>query len=42
MRFSSALIPTVREAPADAGNVSHALLTRGGFIRKRARTTSCR
>ena len=34
MRFSSALIPTVREAPADAGNVSHALLTRGGFIRK--------
>jgi prolyl-tRNA synthetase len=34
MRFTSALIPTVREAPADAGNVSHALLTRGGFIRK--------
>ncbi len=34
MRFSNALIPTTREAPADAGNVSHALLTRGGFIRK--------
>jgi prolyl-tRNA synthetase len=34
MRFSSALIPTVRDAPADAGNVSHALLTRAGFIRK--------
>jgi prolyl-tRNA synthetase len=34
MRFQSALIPTTREAPADAGNVSHALLTRGGFIRK--------
>ena len=34
MRFSSALIPTTREAPADAGNVSHALLTRAGFIRK--------
>jgi prolyl-tRNA synthetase len=34
MRFSHALIPTVREAPADAGNVSHALLTRAGFIRK--------
>jgi prolyl-tRNA synthetase len=34
MRFSRALIPTIREAPADAGNVSHALLTRAGFIRK--------
>jgi prolyl-tRNA synthetase len=34
MRFQSALIPTTREAPADAGNVSHALLTRAGFIRK--------
>jgi len=34
MRFTSALIPTTREAPADAGNVSHALLTRAGFIRK--------
>jgi prolyl-tRNA synthetase len=34
MRFSSALIPTTREAPSDAGNVSHALLTRAGFIRK--------
>jgi prolyl-tRNA synthetase len=34
MRFSTALIPTAREAPADAGNVSHAWLTRAGFIRK--------
>ena len=34
MRFSHALIPTVREEPADAGNVSHALLTRAGYIRK--------
>jgi prolyl-tRNA synthetase len=34
MRFSSALIPTVKEAPADASNASHILLTRGGFIRR--------
>ena len=34
MRFSRALIPTVKEAPADAANVSHVLLTRGGFIRR--------
>ena len=34
MRFQRSLIPTTRDAPADAGNVSHALLTRGGFIRK--------
>ncbi|HEY2517511.1 MAG TPA: proline--tRNA ligase [Polyangiaceae bacterium] len=34
MRFSRALIPTVKEAPADAANVSHVLLTRAGFIRR--------
>jgi prolyl-tRNA synthetase len=34
MRFSRALIPTVKEAPADATNVSHVLLTRAGFIRR--------
>ena len=34
MRFSRALIPTVKEAPADAANVSHVLLMRGGFIRR--------
>jgi len=34
MRFSRALIPTVKEAPADAANASHVLLTRAGFIRR--------
>ena len=34
MRFSRALLPTVKEAPADATNVSHVLLTRAGYIRK--------
>jgi prolyl-tRNA synthetase len=34
MLFSRALIPTVKEAPADAANVSHVLLMRGGFIRR--------
>ncbi len=34
MRFSRALIPTVKEAPADATNVSHILLTRAGFVRR--------
>lgn len=34
MLFSRALIPTVKEAPADAANASHVLLTRGGFIRR--------
>jgi prolyl-tRNA synthetase len=34
MRFTSALIPTVKEAPADASNASHILLVRGGFIRR--------
>jgi prolyl-tRNA synthetase len=34
MRFSRALIPTVKEAPADATSTSHILLTRGGFVRR--------
>ena len=33
MLFSHALIPTVKEAPADATNASHMLLVRGGYIR---------
>jgi prolyl-tRNA synthetase len=34
MLYSRALIPTVKEAPADAANASHILLVRGGYIRK--------
>jgi len=34
MLFTRALIPTVKEAPQDAANVSHVMLTRGGFIRR--------
>jgi prolyl-tRNA synthetase len=34
MLFSRALIPTVKEAPADATNASHILLARAGFIRR--------
>jgi prolyl-tRNA synthetase len=34
MLFSRALIPTIKEAPQDATNVSHTLLTRAGFIRR--------
>jgi prolyl-tRNA synthetase len=34
MLFSRALIPTVKEAPADAANVSYTLLVRGGYIRR--------
>jgi prolyl-tRNA synthetase len=34
MRFSRALLPTVKEPPADATSASHALLTRAGFIRR--------
>jgi prolyl-tRNA synthetase len=34
MRFSNALIPTTKEAPADATNASHILLSRAGFIRR--------
>ena len=36
MRFSELLIPTLRDAPADAEIASHILLTRGGFIRRLA------
>ncbi len=36
MRFSQLYAPTVKEAPADAEVVSHALLYRAGFIRKAA------
>ncbi len=34
MRYSKALIPTLREDPADAEVVSHKLMIRGGYIRK--------
>jgi prolyl-tRNA synthetase len=34
MRYSRALIPTLKEAPADATNASHVLLTRGGYVRR--------
>lgn len=33
-RFTRALIPTVKETPAEATNVSHQLLVRGGYIRQ--------
>jgi len=33
-RFSRALIPTVKETPAEATNVSHQLLLRGGYVRQ--------
>ena len=36
MKFSELLIPTLREAPADAEVASHVLLVRGGFIRRLA------
>ena len=36
MRFSKAFIPTMKETPADAEVPSHKLLTRAGFIRKKA------
>ena len=34
MRWSQALIPTLKEDPQDAEVVSHKLMVRGGFIRK--------
>ncbi|MGI9597997.1 MAG: proline--tRNA ligase [Acidimicrobiales bacterium] len=34
MRWSKLFIPTLRDAPADAEAVSHALLVQGGFIRQ--------
>jgi prolyl-tRNA synthetase len=33
-RFTRALIPTVKETPAEATNASHQLLIRGGYIRQ--------
>ena len=36
MKFSTLLIPTLRQAPADADIASHVLLMRGGFIRRLA------
>src|SRR5687767_9124521 len=34
MRYSKMLLPTLREAPAEAEVVSHILLVRAGYIRK--------
>src|SRR6516165_1356543 len=34
MLFTRALIPTTKEAPADATNASHILLSRAGYIRR--------
>ncbi|MDF3068609.1 MAG: Prolyl-tRNA synthetase [Polyangiaceae bacterium] len=34
MRYARALIPTLKEAPAEATSVSHVLLLRGGYARK--------
>ena len=34
MHFTRSLIPTTKEAPADATNDSHVLLSRAGYIRK--------
>jgi prolyl-tRNA synthetase len=34
MRYQRALLPTLKEAPADATSASHILLLRGGFVRR--------
>ena len=34
MRWSQTLIPTIKEAPADATSASHVFLTRAGFVRR--------
>ncbi len=34
MRYRHALLPTLKEAPADAQSKSHVLLTRAGFVRR--------
>ncbi len=34
MRYKSALLPTLKEAPSDASAVSHVLLTRAGYVRQ--------
>jgi len=36
MRFSSMLIPTMRETPAEATAISHVLMLRGGYVRQLA------
>ena len=36
MRWTQTLVPTLREAPADAEILSHKLLLRAGLIRKLA------
>src|SRR5947209_18817400 len=36
MRYSKLLIPTLKEAPAEAQVLSHVLLVRAGYIRKLA------
>ena len=39
MRYSKALIPTVKEVPSDAEIPSHQLMLRAGLMRKVARGT---
>ena len=34
MRWTEALIPTLKEDPQDAEVISHKLMVRGGFVRK--------
>lgn len=34
MRYRSLLLPTLKEAPADATSASHVLLLRGGYVRR--------
>lgn len=34
MRYRNALLPTLKEAPADAQSKSHVLLTRAGYVRR--------
>ncbi|HEX6272619.1 MAG TPA: proline--tRNA ligase [Polyangiaceae bacterium] len=34
MRYRRALLPTLKEAPADATSASHVLLSRGGYVRR--------
>ncbi len=34
MRYTKALLPTLKEAPADATSVSHVLLLRAGYVRR--------
>ncbi len=34
MRYTRALIPTLKEAPSDASDASHALLLRAGYVRR--------